>query len=134
MLAKEASAYLSKAHQNLAAADAALQAGQHNVAASRAYYAAFQASVAALWAEGVRPPHDQPGTLSHTAVQREWSGRLIYRRKLYPPELRTTLQRLYDWRIKADYQTQAVTERQARQACAQSRTLVEHVMAHLGQA
>lgn len=64
-------------------------------------------------------------------MQAEWSGRLISRRKLYPPELRTVLQRLYDWRIKADYQSGSVTERQARQACELGRLLVDHIHARL---
>jgi uncharacterized protein (UPF0332 family) len=124
--------FLAKSRQNLTVADTA-RAGQHyDAAASRAYYAAFQAAVAALWVEGIRAGRDASGTMSHATVQAEWSGRLIFRRKLYPPELRTVLQRLYDWRIKADYQIGSVTERQARQACDLSRLLVEHVHARLG--
>jgi uncharacterized protein (UPF0332 family) len=102
------------------------------VAASRAYYAAFQAAVAALWVEGIRPAVDQQGTLSHTAIRSEWAGQLVYRRKLYPPELRATLHKLNEWRIKADYQTQNVREREARQACQQARRTVDAVALRLG--
>jgi uncharacterized protein (UPF0332 family) len=132
MLAAEPLAYLGKAQQNLAVAEAARDSGHCDAAASRAYYAAFQAAVAALWVEGIRPRPDVSGTLSHTAVQREWAGRLIYRRKLYPPELRAVLYRLYDWRIRADYQVEATTGRQAHQACRESRMMVEHIAARLG--
>ncbi|MBI3969733.1 MAG: HEPN domain-containing protein [Chloroflexi bacterium] len=125
--------YLAKSRQNLTVADTARAAGHLDAAASRAYYAAFQAAVAALWEEGIRPPRDQAGTLSHAVVQSEWSGRLVYRRKLYPPELRTVLHRLYDLRVRADYQVVSVTDRQARTACNDSRTLVEHVSARLGE-
>lgn len=134
MIAREPLAFLGKAQQNLAVAEAARHNGHYDAAASRTYYAAFQAAVAALWVEGIRPGQDVSGTLSHTAVQSEWSGRLVYRRKLYPPELRTVLQRLYDWRIRADYRADSVTERQARQACDQSRLFVDHVRARLGAA
>jgi hypothetical protein len=80
--------YLSKARQNQAVAEAARDARQCDAAANRAHYAAFQAAVAALWFEGIRPRPEQSGTLSHAGVMGEWSGRLVYRRKLYPPELR----------------------------------------------
>lgn len=132
MIAREPLAYLAKARQNQAVAEAARDLEHYDAAASRAYYAAFHAAVAALWVEGIRAAPDASGTLSHATVQGEWSGRLIYRRKLYPPELRGVLQRLYDWPIKADYQVPPVTARQARQACDQSRLLLEHVQARLG--
>jgi uncharacterized protein (UPF0332 family) len=126
-LPDEPAAYLAKARQNLAAAEAAHAAGHYDAAASRAYYAAFQAAVAALWVEGIRPPPERSGTLSHEGVQSEWSGRLVYRRKRYSSELRGVLPRLHDSRIKADYRAAPVTEREARQACAMARALVEAV-------
>jgi uncharacterized protein (UPF0332 family) len=127
----EPAAYLAKAEQNLAAADAALGSGHYDVCGSRAYYAAFQAAVAALWAEGIRPLHERDRTLSHKGVHSEWSGRLIYRRKQYPADLRGTLQWLYDVRIDADYHAEPVTERVARRAALRARQLVAAVAAHL---
>jgi uncharacterized protein (UPF0332 family) len=128
----EPASYLSKARQNLAVADLARDSGHYDAAANRAYYAAFQAAVAALWVEGIRPPTDGHGTLSHLAVQSEWTGRLVYRRKLYSSDLRSTLPTLYEWRIKADYRVQSVREREARHACEQARRLVASVAARLG--
>jgi uncharacterized protein (UPF0332 family) len=130
-LAAEPAAYLRKARQNLAAAVALRDAGQFDASASRAYYAAFQAAVAALWVEGIRARPDQTGTLSHAAVLGEWSGRLVYRRKLYPPELRDTLQVLRKMRLKGDYSVQPSTEREARSACRLSGRLVDSVVARL---
>ena len=124
-------AYLTKAHQNLAVADLALESGHYDACSSRAYYAAFQAAVAALWTEGIRPPREQNRTLSHKAVQAERSGRLIHRRKLYPPELRRSLQLLYEVRLDADYQTEPVSERVARRAVLRARQLVTTVMRRL---
>jgi uncharacterized protein (UPF0332 family) len=126
-LPTEATTYLAKAHDNLSVAELALRQSSLDACASRAYYAAFQAAVAALWVEGIRPPRDQTGTLSHAAVQIEWSGRLVYRRKIYAPELRSTLQFLYKLRIQADYWTRRTSQREARQACRDSRQLVEAV-------
>jgi len=127
----EVIAYLEKARENLEVAETSLSTGHVNASANRAYYAAFQAAVAALWVEGIRPPREHTGTLSHSAVQNEWSGRLVYRRKLYPPELRTTLQLLYKLRVQADYWTRRTSQAQARQACRESRRLVEAVEQHL---
>src|SRR6266542_3370981 len=120
----EPPAYLAKAHQNLAVADLSLAAGHYDACCSRAYYAAFQAAVAALWTEGIRPPREYDRTLSHKAVQSEWSGRLVYRRKLYPAELRATLQWLYHRRLEGDYNADPVTERAARSATFRARQLV----------
>ncbi len=124
-------AYLAKAQQNLVAAELALQANLYDACANRAYYAAFQAAVAALWAEGIRPPRESDHTLSHARVQNEWSGRLLYRRKLYPAELRGTLQRLYFVRTAADYRPNPITERRARRAVFEARQVVAAVAARL---
>jgi uncharacterized protein (UPF0332 family) len=130
-LTPEVEVYLEKARQNVQVAASALAASQFNACASRAYYAAFQAAVAALWVEGIRPPRDQGGTLSHQVVQAEWSGRLIYRRKRYPPEMRTTLQLLYEWRLLADYSAKHVVRRDAEHALRLSSRLVEAVETQL---
>jgi uncharacterized protein (UPF0332 family) len=123
----EPAAYLLKAHQNLTVADLTLQAGHYDACCSRAYYAAFQAAVAALWAEGIRPPRESDRTLSHKAVQGEWAGRLVYQRKLYAAELRSVLNLLYDLRLDADYAAAPVREREARGATLRARQLVAAV-------
>jgi uncharacterized protein (UPF0332 family) len=123
----EPEAYLRKAHQNLSVADLALKAGHYDACCSRAYYAAFQAAVAALWAAGIRPSRELDRTLSHRAVQGEWAGRLVYRRKLYPAELRSVLGALYDFRLEADYAAKPVRERDARGATLRARQVVAAV-------
>jgi uncharacterized protein (UPF0332 family) len=131
MLPVEPEAYLIKARDNIAVAEAALAARHYDAVANRAYYAAFQAAVAALWVEGIRPPRDQHGTLSHTAVQGEWAGRLVYRRKRYAPQLRTALTVLYEWRVKGDYRVQHVDTREALRAYNLAALLVQAVEARL---
>jgi uncharacterized protein (UPF0332 family) len=123
--------FLRKAQENLADAQAALEANRRNACARSSYYAAFHAAVAALWVEGVGPTPGVDGTLSHKMVQVEWAGRLIYRRKLYPPELRATLGDLMKVRVQADYRREDVTAREARRAVAASERLVRHVEARL---
>jgi uncharacterized protein (UPF0332 family) len=45
--------FLTKARENLQAAEQAFSEGLYNASANRAYYAAFQAAIAALAAENV---------------------------------------------------------------------------------
>ena len=130
-LAPQAAAFLAKARENLEDAQAALAARRHNACASRSYYAAFQAAVAALWVEGIRPARGTEGTLSHKMVQTEWAGRLIYRRKLYPPELRSVLQKLIELRITADYRESNVSARDAKRGLTASEFMVQHIEARL---
>lgn len=125
------SAFFSKAREDLADAQAAVDAARYNACARSTCYAAFHAAVAALWAEGIRPREGTGGTLSQKMVQGEWASRLIYRRRLYPPELRNTLSRLFDLRVRADYRPENVTSRDARRAVGLSERLVAHVEARL---
>ena len=130
-LPPQAVSFLRKAAENLEDAEAALAAGRFNSCTSCSYYAAFQAAVAALWVEGIRPQPGTEGTLSHRMVQAEWAGRLIHRRKLYPPELRSSLLELLDLRVRADYRPDDVSGRRASRAAAASERLVRHVQARL---
>ncbi len=125
-------AFLRKSLESLAGARVAVAAGRHNAAARSAYYAAFQAAVAALWDAGIRPAPGVEGTLSHRMVQSEWAGRLIYRRKLYPPELQPTLRELMELRLRADYTSDDVSARRAIAAVSAAETLVQHVEQRLG--
>ncbi len=123
--------YLEKATQSLKGAGRELTTGAFDNTANRAYYAAFQAAVAALWTEGLRPAGDEEGMLSHRVVRSEWAGRLIYRRKRYPAELRTALSELWLLRVRADYKPDPVTERQARRAVLLARQVVAAVVLRL---
>src|SRR3712207_2798818 len=94
------SPHLTKARESLLGAESEFANGRYNNAANRAYYACFQAAVAALLRAGIRPRGDQ---WSHAFVPAQFDGQLIYRRKLYPTELRNVLERAYALRQKADY-------------------------------
>ena len=128
-------AFLKKAMEDLADAQAAVAASRHNACARNAYYAAYfaayYAAVAALWHAGIRPASGAEGTLSHRMVQAEWAGRLIYRRKLYPLELRSALRELMQLRLRADYTPEPVSARRARAAVALCASVVEHVRGRL---
>ena len=51
----EAAVYQAKAEESLAGAEVEFASGRYNNSANRAYYACFQAAVAALIRAGVRP-------------------------------------------------------------------------------
>lgn len=119
--------FLNKATEDLEDARTALNAGWRNVCARSGYFAAFHAAVAALAADGVPVSPDGEGTLSHKSIAVEWAGRLIYRRKRYPSELRTILSDLRYIRTLADYGSVTISERDAREAMRQATRIVDAV-------
>jgi uncharacterized protein (UPF0332 family) len=93
--------YLAKATESLLTAESEFANGRYN----RCYYACFQAAIAALLREGIRPR----GQWSHAFVQAQLVGVLINQRKRYDPQLRRVLsdnQTLHD---QADYRAELVT-------------------------
>jgi uncharacterized protein (UPF0332 family) len=114
----------------LAGAELELAHGLYNNAVNRSYYAAYQAAVAALVAEGVEPilacywPHD--------IVQTQFPALLVDERQRYPLALRATLKMLFDERLKADYEPDLIDAETAAEAVRRARTFVEHVAAQTG--
>src|SRR2546426_12108827 len=91
--------YLEKARASLAGAQSELEQRRFDNAANRAYYSCFQAAVAALIRDPIRPTG---ATLDHAFVQARFVGDLINRRKRYPPDLRDTLSATMHQRHKPD--------------------------------
>lgn len=123
--------YLHKSRASLAGAASEFANGRYDNCANRAYYACFQAAIAALLREGVGPPgkSDQWG---HDFVQARFSGDLINRRKRYPATLTETLIRGLRLRQTADYKNERVTEVQASRSLARARQFVTLVTAREG--
>ncbi len=94
---------------------------RHDNAASRAYYACFQAAIAALQQAGIQARGSKWG---HDFVPSEFEGRLIYRQKLYPTEVRGILGRLYPLRETADYDENVVSRTEAERALRRARLFV----------
>ena len=124
----EAEAFLRKARESLASAEADVRAGRANSAANRAYYAAFQASVALLIESGIRPRGD---AWEHRFVISQVSGKLIRRRKVLPAELRGKLDQLLKLRLVADYRLASVSSGDAQQALRGARQVVEAIAGKL---
>jgi uncharacterized protein (UPF0332 family) len=112
--------YLVKAHESLQTAESEFVNGRYDSCANRCYYACFQAAIAALLREGIRPR----GQWSHAFVQAQFVGVLLNQRHLYDRELRRVLADNQSLRDKADYRAELVTATQAGRALRRSRTFV----------
>lgn len=115
------SQYLTKAVESLEGAASEYLARRYNNSANRSHYAGFQAAIAALQWAGVTA---RGGEWGHDFVPAQFEGQLIYRRKLYPPELRGVLGRLYGLRKTADYDESAVSRAEADRALRRARMFV----------
>jgi uncharacterized protein (UPF0332 family) len=122
---QNAELYRNKALESLAGAESEFRNERHNNAANRAYYAAFQAAIAALLLEGIRA---RDGRWAHTFVHAEFVGRLINRRRRYPSALRDTLAVLQRLRHDADYRGATIDRADARSAVRRSREFVETIL------
>lgn len=118
--------YLAKAAESLAGAEREFAAGAYNNCANRAYYACFQAAIAALIRVGIGPsPRDH--LWRHDAVQSQFNEQVINRRKLYPSNLRGTLETGSRLRNLADYGTISETEIQVARALRRARAFVSAI-------
>ncbi len=117
---------MGKAHANLEAAQLCLDNDRQDASANRAYYAALQASVAALAHIGVKKD-----VLKHEWVQAEFNGRLIKRAKMIPGKYKSYLPDMQAIRDIADYSSDEISKRtatnQLRKAMAMVR-LIEEVL------
>jgi uncharacterized protein (UPF0332 family) len=127
---EETQAYITKAIESLASAQTDYTAARYNSCANRAYYACFQAAVAALLTAGIRPTSPR-GERSHEFVQSQFNGLLINRRKLYPVTLRRVLRDTIEVREKADYTVSAVSEPVARRVLRQAQAFVQAVQENI---
>ena len=118
--------YRAKAEESLAGAESDVGNRRYNNAANRCYYACFQAAIAALLGAGIRPADPRTGW-GHAFVQAQYTGQLVNRRKLYPPELRDVLERTYTLRQTAHYRRDVVSAPQARRALRRAQALVHAV-------
>ena len=112
--------YLNKANENLKIAQISFEYGCYNACANRAYYAGFQAAVAALLAKGF-----QKTKLDHKWVQAEFSEKLIKRQKVYPGKLKSYLLGMQMIRNKADYEPGMIGRKTAVQQIAKAEEMIK---------
>jgi len=123
---EEAQIYLIKAVESLTSAQEDYAAARYNSCANRAYYACFQAAVAALLAARIRPASPR-GDWSHEFVQSQFNGLLITRRKLYPSVRRRVPRDTIEVREKADYTPSSVSARVATRVLQQAQDFVRAI-------
>jgi uncharacterized protein (UPF0332 family) len=99
-----------------------LTKGVYNACANRAYYAAFQAAIAALAAHG-----SAKGKNDHKWVQSEFNRRLIKGQKIYPSKLKTYLFDMQPIRNIADYSKDDVSKEVARKQLSQATEMVHAI-------
>jgi uncharacterized protein (UPF0332 family) len=112
--------YLTKAIESLLTAESEFANGRYNSCANRSYYACFQAAIAAILKEGIRPA----GQWNHPFVHAQFVGVLINQRKRYESELRRVLADNQSLRDKADYRPEFVTATQVSWALRRTRLFV----------
>jgi len=122
--AQHVAALLERAKESLSGAESEYANQRFHNCANRAYYACYQAAVAALVHAGIVPPGSRWG---HELVQAQFVGLLINRRHIYSPEHRDTIGRLQHVRGVADYQIEIVSEIQAARNLRRAKSFVAGV-------
>jgi uncharacterized protein (UPF0332 family) len=117
--------YLTKAQKALAGAEIEFANELYNNTVNRAYYACYQAAVAALSADGLAPPMEN--YWPHDHVQAEFPARLVDERQRYPHTLRATLKAIFDERLKADYEPEIIGASSAAEALVRAREFVGQI-------
>ncbi len=120
--------FLKKAQDNLTLAKYCLENGYYDASANRAYYAAFQAAIAALAVAGITSPKPE-----HKWTQSAFNGELIKRRKIYPSRLSSYLADMIKVRIKADYSDELISKKTASRQFSQSEDFVTAIAKELQQ-
>jgi len=119
--------FLSKAKENLRIAQMSFEHQCYNACANRAYFASFQAAIAALVSKGV-----SRGKFDHKWVQAEFNGKLIRRQKVYPAKLRSYLLEMQLIRNMADYEGEAVTRKDASQQIRKAEEMLRLIKKGIG--
>ena len=114
--------FLNKAKVNLQVAQICFDSGFYDACANRAYYAAFQAAIAALADRGRKSDKND-----HKWVQATFSGELINRQKVYPVHLKSYLMDMQVVRNQADYTDENVSKKLASQQFSKAKEMLEFI-------
>jgi len=114
--------FLTKAKRNLQAAQLLFDHQMYDESANRAYYAVFQAALAAVSTVGM-----QVEGMSHEAVQSTFNNEFIHRRKIYPGHLKSYLSELLGIRNSADYKAKFTSKKVALKQLKKAEEFVEKV-------
>ena len=117
--------FLAKAQSNLQAAERDRAQRAFDPCVSRAYFAAFQAAIAALLA--LADYRRRGHYWDHGEVAAEFTRRLIRQRKVFGGELASILDDLKTRRHQADYSTFSMSDKIAQRMLNKARKLMELV-------
>ena len=115
--------YLAKARNSLRTAQNAYAQGGFDSCASRAYFAVFQAEIAAL----IKLTEFRLVQWRHGRVQAEFNRRLILARKLFPASLRSVHYDLVGVRHTVDYSDQMISTRAADQCLRKAAEMLTNI-------
>ncbi|MBM2816065.1 MAG: hypothetical protein HW421_2827 [Ignavibacteria bacterium] len=91
--------FLSRARENLRAAEVLFELELYNASANRGYYAAFHAAIVAIYSAGITP------TIDHKIVRALFSDYFFNKRKILPSKFKDYLRELQNKRSEADYKS-----------------------------
>ncbi len=111
--------FLMKAKENVIATALLFDNELYNASVNRAYYATFQAAIAALANIGIHTVH------SHEATQAYFASELTKKRKVYPSHLKSYLMDLQRLRNRADYELQFISKKMASRQLKKAQEFVE---------
>lgn len=112
--------FLDKAKENLKIAQLSLDNDCYNACANRAYFASFQAAIAALADKGIRSEKNE-----HAWVQSEFTLQLIKRKKVYPAVLKKYLPNMQIERNVADYSKNHISRKVALKQLSHAKEMIE---------
>ncbi len=110
--------FKNKAVENIKIAEVAFEMECFNASANRAYYAAFHASIAAIYSIGLEPKID------HKSIQSLFSDNFFNRRKIISSKYKGDLKELQGNRNIADFH-EGVSKKTAKKQLLQAKELVE---------
>ena len=110
--------FKNKALKNIKIAEIAFENACFNASANRAYYAAFDAAIAAIYSIGIEPRID------HNVIQSLLSDYFFNKRKIIPSKYRGDLKKLQENRNIADYH-EGVSKKTAKKQLFLAKELVE---------
>jgi uncharacterized protein (UPF0332 family) len=117
--------FFTKAQSNLEAAERDYAHRAFDPCVSRAYFAAFQAAIAALLA--LTDYHRRGQYWDHGEVAAEFTRRLIRQRKVFASDLASILDDVKTRRHQADYSTFAMSDKIAQRVLDRAKRLVARV-------
>ena len=119
--------FKEKARQNLTVAKWCFQQGHYDACCNRAYYAMYQAAIAALAKEGIVPTQDR---IDHDWVQSQFVSYFCNRHKIFP-KFRSYLVDAQRRRDIADYTPEPLQQKKAKQQLEWAKEFVSSVLRRL---